>query len=139
MINFFYETAFIIKEETRYEAWVEEVVSSEEKTLKELNFIFCDDEYLLKINQEYLGHDAYTDIITFVNDEGKNLQSDIFISVERVKDNAAKYEVSFEEELKRVMAHGILHLVGYNDKEEEERRVMREKEEEKINMFHVEQ
>jgi rRNA maturation RNase YbeY len=103
-----------------------------------LDYIFCDDEYLLKINQDYLDHDTYTDIITFPYGDLNVIAGDIFISVERVKENAVNFRVDFELELKRVMAHGVLHLLGYGDKSEEEVLQMRLKEDEKIKLFHVE-
>ena len=101
-------------------------------------FIFCDDEYLLKINQDYLHHDTFTDIITFPYEDFNGIAGDVFISVERVKENAAEFEVDFDLELKRVMAHGVLHLLGFGDKSEEEASLMRLKEDEKIKLFHVE-
>lgn len=139
MISFFYETEVCFKEESSYKDWLSRVVVSEGFLVGALNFIFCDDEYLLKINEQYLNHIDYTDIITFDYSENKSVSGDIFISVERVKDNAKKFSVSEEEELQRVMAHGILHLCGYKDKTEEDSAVMRKKEDEKIAMFHVEQ
>lgn len=139
MISFFYETEACFKEESSYKDWLSRVVVSEGFLVGALNFIFCDDEYLLKINEQYLNHIDYTDIITFDYSENKSVSGDIFISVERVKDNAKKFSVSEEEELQRVMAHGILHLCGYKDKSDEESAMMRKKEDEKIEMFHVEQ
>jgi len=139
MIYFNYETDFQLDNEVIYEQWISAIVRSEGKEEGEINYIFCDDEYLLKLNVDYLDHDALTDIISFDYSEGNFLQGDIFISVERVKENATEFNVSFEEELKRVLAHGILHYCGYKDKSPEDEVVMRQKEEEKINMFHVEQ
>lgn len=138
MISFNYETDFELSNEQAYEDWIAEVIESEDKTEGEINYIFCDDEYLLQKNIEFLNHDTLTDIISFDYTMGKLISGDIFISVERVKDNAADYNVSFEEELKRVMVHGILHYCGYKDKSEEDSALMREKENEKIVMFHVE-
>ena len=115
------------------------MISSEEKELDEISYIFCDDEYLLDINQRFLDHDTYTDIISFDNSVGKILGGDIFISTERVAENAKVFGVDFSEELRRVMAHGVLHFCKYRDKTEEEKQVMRSKEDEKIGMFHVEQ
>ncbi|MFD0964649.1 rRNA maturation RNase YbeY [Pseudofulvibacter geojedonensis] len=138
-INFHYENDFSLENESQFTEWIKEVITSEDKKLSEINYIFCDDEYLHKINLEFLNHDTYTDIITFDNCVGNNIQSDIFISTERVADNALEFNVSFMEELKRVMAHGILHLCGYKDKTDQEAQLMRAKENEKINMFHVEQ
>lgn len=138
-INFYSENEFILEETNRYAKWIEQVIASENMKLEEINYIFCDDEYMLKLNVEFLDHDTYTDIITFNNNVGTILEGDIFISSERVKENAETFGVIFEEELRRVLSHGILHLCGYNDKTEEESLIMREKEEEKMKLFHVEQ
>lgn len=138
-INFYSENEFILEETERYAKWIEEVIASENMKLEEINYIFCDDEYMLKLNVEFLNHDTYTDIITFNNNVGTILQGDIFISTERVRDNSETFGVIFEEEMRRVMSHGILHLCGYNDKTDEDSLIMREKEEEKMNLFHVEQ
>jgi probable rRNA maturation factor len=139
MISFNYEIAFELQDEARYEEWLSAVIESEEKTEGEINYIFCDDEYLLKMNVEFLDHDTLTDIISFDYTMGSLISGDIFISVERVRENAQEYGVAFDEELKRVMAHGILHYCGYKDKTEEDSALMRAKEEEKMAMFHVEQ
>lgn len=138
-INFYSENNFSIQEESLYESWLKKVISSEGKKTGEISFIFCDDEYLLNINREYLDHDTYTDIISFDNTVGNILNGDIFISSERVTENAEAFVVPFEEELRRVMVHGILHFCGYSDKSEKEKGQMRKKEEEKMEMFHVEQ
>ena len=137
MISFNYETDFSLDNETDFSNWLSEVISSEFKNEGEINYIFCDHDYLLEINQQYLDHDTLTDIISFDYSVGNELHGDIFISIERVKDNAADFNVSFDEELKRVMAHGVLHYCGYKDKSESDERLMREKEEEKMKMFHV--
>ncbi|UOB19328.1 rRNA maturation RNase YbeY [Abyssalbus ytuae] len=139
MINFNYETVFELINEPAFSRWISRVIISENCIEGEINYIFCDDEYLHKINLQYLNHDDLTDIISFDYSENNRISGDIFISVERVKDNAHDYNVSFEEELKRVIIHGILHYCGYKDKTEEDALVMRKKEEEKIQMFHVEQ
>ena len=139
MINFNYETDFNLDNEEAVTSWLGKVITSENKKEGEINYIFCDDEYLHKINVEYLNHDTLTDIISFDYSMGNELHGDVFVSVERVKDNAADFNVSFEEELKRVLVHGILHYCGYKDKGEAEELVMRVKEDEKIAMFHVEQ
>jgi rRNA maturation RNase YbeY len=139
MINFNYETDFNLDNEEAIAAWLGNVITSENKKEGEINYIFCDDEYLYKINVEYLDHDTLTDIISFDYSMGNELHGDIFVSVERVKDNAADFNVSFEDELKRVLVHGILHYCGYKDKGEAEELLMRFKEDEKIAMFHVEQ
>lgn len=139
MISFNYETDFELSDETAISDWLSQVILSESKKEGDINYIFCDDEYLHKINMQYLNHDTLTDIISFDDCVGNLLNGDIFISVERVADNANDFEVSFDEELKRVLAHGILHFAGYKDKSEEDELKMRQKEEEKIAMFHVKQ
>ena len=139
IINFYFENDFNLNDHDSYEEWLKKVISSEEKELEEVSYIFCDDQYLLEINQKYLNHDTYTDIISFDSCIGNILQGDIFISTERVSENSTEYGVEFQEELRRVMAHGILHFCGYKDKSEEEQSLMRQKEEEKMQMFHVEQ
>ena len=139
MISFNYETDFELLDEAKYEEWIGEIIDSEDKTEGEINYIFCDDEYLLQKNIEFLDHDTLTDIISFDYTMGSLISGDIFISVERVKDNAADFKVSFEEELRRVMAHGVLHYCGYKDKTEEDSVLMRAKEDEKMQMFHGEQ
>ena len=139
MINFFKETEVEIENVSELKLWLNQVAQSEEKSIGEINYIFCDDEYLLNINQQYLNHDTYTDIISFDSSEGKDLSGDIFISAERVADNAKIYQVDFIEEFRRVMVHGLLHFTGYKDKTEEESTLMRNKEDEKLKMFHVEQ
>ncbi len=139
MISFNYESEFNLDNETIYADWLSKVISSEIKNEGEINYIFCDDDYLLEINQQYLDHDTLTDIISFDYSIGNELHGDIFISIERVLENAQDFNVSFEEELKRVMVHGILHYCGYKDKSEKDEQIMREKEEEKMKMFHVKQ
>ncbi len=139
MISFNYETDFELEDETLFSNWITKIIASEDKLEGEINYIFCDDDYLHKINLQYLNHDTLTDIISFDYSEGNFLQGDIFISIERVQDNATDFNISLLEELKRVMAHGILHYCGYKDKSLEEEKVMRQKEEEKMKMFHVEQ
>ena len=139
MINFNYETDFTLENEEAIAAWLTNVIASENKKEGEINYIFCDDEYLHKINLEYLNHDTLTDIISFDYTMGNELSGDIFVSVERVKDNAKDFNVVFEEELKRVLVHGVLHYCGYKDKGEADELLMRSKEDEKIAMFHVEQ
>jgi probable rRNA maturation factor len=139
MISFNYETGFELENEEAFESWIIDIVDSEASAVGEISYVFCDDEFLHKINMEYLNHDTLTDIISFDYTVGNLIQGDIFISIERVKDNAADFNVSFEEELKRVMAHGILHYCGYKDKSDDDAKLMRQKEEEKIKLFHVEQ
>jgi len=139
MINFNYESEFTLDNEEAIEAWLSAVIVSENKTEGEINYIFCDDEYLHKINVEYLNHDTLTDIISFDYTMGNEIGGDIFVSVERVLDNSKDYNTSFDEELKRVLVHGVLHYCGYKDKSEADEILMRSKEDEKLAMFHVEQ
>ncbi len=138
MIDFHFENDFQLDKD-KYSDWLCRIIESEGFQLGDLAYVFCDDEYLLNINMQYLNHDTYTDIITFDYSSGKWIAGDIFISVERVDDNAADHKVSFQNELQRVMCHGVLHLMGYNDKKEDEVLMMRRKEDEMIKMFHVEQ
>ncbi len=138
MIEFHFKSDFILESKTQYSDWITRIIMSEGFLAGELDYIFCSDDYLLSINQDYLNHDTYTDIITFDYSDGKTLSGDIFISTERVNENAKAYKVSLDEELLRVMSHGILHLMGFGDKTDEERKLMRSKEEEKIKLFHVE-
>ena len=113
------------------EAWISSILQSHDAAVESVNFIFCSDDYLLEVNRSYLQHDYYTDIITFDNREYDDdpLESDIFISIDRVRDNAQDRSIPFEKELHRVIIHGLLHLIGWNDKTEEEKQAMREKEE----------
>ena len=139
IINFYSENDFDIVEKEVYKKWIERVISSEGKRLGEISYIFCDDDYLLDINQRFLNHDTYTDIISFDDSIGNLLNGDIYISTGRVRENALEFNEDFETELKRVLVHGILHYCGYKDKSDEEAMLMREKESEKIKLFHVEQ
>lgn len=125
MIAFNYETEFELANHEKLESWITACVEKQEFRLGELNYIFCDDAYLLKLNVEFLEHDTLTDIISFDYTMGKLISGDIFISVERVKENAAELNISFEEELKRVMIHGVLHYMGLKDKTDEEKLKMR--------------
>lgn len=138
MIDFNYESEFTLDNELLYSDWLSRVIVSENKKEGEINYIFCDDDYLHSINVEYLDHDTLTDIISFDYSLGNELNGDIFISIERVQDNALDFNVSFGEELKRVMVHGILHYCGYKDKTDKDELLMRQKEDEKIKLFHVE-
>jgi probable rRNA maturation factor len=138
MISFNYESDFSLEQEDVYSSWIETIIESENKILGEISYIFCDDEYLHTINLQYLNHDTLTDIISFDYTEGDLISGDIFVSIERVVDNAKDFNVSFDEELKRVLAHGVLHYCGYKDKSDQDALLMRTKEEEKIKLFHVE-
>jgi probable rRNA maturation factor len=138
MISFNYETGFELINEESFSKWISLVIESEAKKEGDINYIFCNDDYLVSINQQYLNHDTLTDIISFDYSVGNELHGDVFISIERVSENAIDFKVDFNEELKRVMIHGILHYCGYKDKTESDEQIMRKKEEEKMKMFHVE-
>ncbi|WP_396181379.1 rRNA maturation RNase YbeY [Flavobacterium sp.] len=138
MISFNYESDFILDHQEHFASWIETIIASENKTLGEISYVFCDDDYLHAINMQYLNHDTLTDIISFDYSEGDIISGDIFISIERVKDNATDFKVSFEDELKRVLAHGVLHYCGYKDKSDADAALMRNKEEEKIKLFQTE-
>jgi probable rRNA maturation factor len=125
MVEFNYETTFQIEDEIRLEKWIENVAAEKGFEVGEINYIFCDDEYLLKLNLEFLKHDTLTDVISFDNTLGKLINGDIFISVERVVENAKEYNDSFEDELHRVMVHGVLHYMGFKDKSDDEIKQMR--------------
>lgn len=133
MISFNYENDFTLPNEQKISDWIEQVVTSEECEITEINYIFCDDEYLHKLNVEFLDHDTLTDVIGFDYSIGKNLQGDIYISTERVADNAKDLGLTFQDELHRVMVHGILHFCGYKDKSENEALIMTGKEDEHLN------
>ena len=139
MIQFFSENDFVLENKSTYEEWISSIINSEGHSEGEINYIFCEDDYLLNLNNDFLNHDTLTDIITFNYNMGKLVNSDIYISTERVRDNAQDFDVSFQTELRRVMCHGVLHLCGFNDKTDEEQALMTEKENEKMKMFHVEQ
>ena len=139
MIDFNYETDFKLINEESFAEWIENVITSEGKSLGEIAYIFCNDAYLLEINQKYLNHDDLTDIISFDYSEDGVINGDVFISIERVNDNASDLDIEFDEELKRVMIHGVLHYCGYKDKTDKDVALMRSKENEKIKMFHVKQ
>ncbi|MGY0391243.1 rRNA maturation RNase YbeY [Bizionia sp. KMM 8389] len=125
MISFNYENDFNIANTSYLESWIDGVISSENFELGEINYIFCDDAYLHSINVEYLDHDTLTDVISFDYTVGNIIQGDIYISTERVADNASDFNVSFEEELHRVMVHGVLHYCGYKDKTDSQSQAMR--------------
>lgn len=139
MISFNYENDFKLTNEKSISCWLSAVILSEGKREGDINYIFCDDDYLHKLNVEYLDHDTLTDVISFDYTVGSEISGDCFISVERVTDNAIDFNVSFEEELNRVIVHGLLHYCGYKDKGENDERLMRAKEDEKIALFHVKQ
>ena len=127
-IYFHSECDFEVDSILTLEPWVKGAIKEEKKELGVINYVFCNDESLLEKNQTYLNHNTYTDIITFDYSEKNCINGDLYISVDRVKENALKFAVPFAVELKRVMIHGILHLIGYKDKSEKEQKLMREKE-----------
>ena len=131
-IHFFYEeTNFKAKSVGALRNWIHQSILAEDQTLQELNFIFCSDDYLLKMNQQFLNHDTFTDVITFDHSEqNKAIYGDIFISIDRIKENAKSFNNSFIIELNRVMIHGTLHLLGYKDKKPADKIRMTEKENE---------
>lgn len=138
-IEFHYELNFDLKREDEIRMWLANVVQSEYYTVGSISYIFCDDDFLHALHKKYLNKDSLTDIITFDYVQGKEVSGDIFISVDRVRENAEDYNCSFEKELNRVMIHGLLHLMGYKDGNKEDIAMMRRKEEEKLKLFHVEQ
>ena len=135
MILFHSINTFNISPKKEYKEWIKALVHSKEKKVGDIHYLFCDDEYLLEINQKFLQHNDYTDIISFDYSEKKIISGDILISVERVKENAKIFKVSFQEELLRVLAHGVLHFMGYKDKKEQEAKTMREEENKAILLF----
>lgn len=128
MIEFNYETDFELTNPVDTSNWIIYVIKEEGFKLGDINYIFCDDDYLLKLNVEFLNHDTLTDIISFDNTLGKLVNGDIFISIDRVQDNARTFDTSFINELHRVMIHGVLHYLGFKDKTEKEKIEMRSKE-----------
>ena len=136
-INFFSEEIkFQLSQKLKRKNWLKKIADSEGFQITELNYIFCSDEYLYQINVDYLSHHTYTDIITFDNsEEAKKIEGDIFISIDRVKENAQKHNATEESELNRVISHGLFHLMGYKDKSKEQAETMRAKEEFAIELF----
>ena len=128
MIEYNFQKEFELIKSEDVTRWISAAILEEEHKEDSINYIFCDDNYLLELNIKYLDHNTLTDIITFNYNIGKSISADIFISVDRILENANKYEVSFQDELHRVMIHGILHLLGYKDKTKDENSLMREKE-----------
>ncbi len=130
LIDFFsQDIQFKLETPRKRSAWIQQVVKKEKQNLVHLNFIFCSDEYLAKMNVDYLNHATLTDIITFDNsDKPSDLEGDIFISIDRVRENALTFSVSFQDELDRVLIHGVLHLLGYLDKNPDQKSQMRKKE-----------
>lgn len=127
-IAFYYEVEFELKDEALQKEKIMALLRAEKQIGGQIQFVFMSDEQLYEMNMEYLSHDTYTDILTFDMSEGEEIAGDMYISIDRVKDNAKSLGVGWEEELDRVMVHGLLHLMGYNDKTEEEQKEMRKRE-----------
>ena len=139
-INFFQEeVSFQLSHPDILKGWISTIIQNAKQSFDTINFIYCSDNCLFEINKEYLDHDYYTDIITFDNkeDDDSALDADIFISIDRVKENATQLNLPFEQELHRVMVHGILHLLGHKDKTEEQKNEMRESEEASLSLLHI--
>ena len=136
-IHFFSEEIkFTLREKLNRKRWLKKIATNAGFKIKELNYVFCSDEYLYQMNRDYLKHDSYTDIITFDNSEKKDeIEGDIFVSIDRVRENAKTHNQEVETEMNRVLAHGLLHLIGYKDKTQEEVALMRLKEEESIKLY----
>ena len=140
MVRFFNEDVdYKLSQKAAAKKWLTAQAKAEGHDMGDLNYVFCSDEYVLQVNRDHLNHDYYTDIITFDNREFEDdpIEGDIFISVDRVADNAAQLGVSAEQEMRRVLAHGLLHLCGYGDKTEADQAVMRSKEDEWLAVFNV--
>ena len=135
MISFNYETDFKLPNEDVLSKWISSIITLHNCKEDEISYVFCDDDYLHKLNVQFLNHDTLTDIISFDYSVGKNLQGDIFISVERVEDNAKDLGLTFKEELHRVIIHGILHYCGFKDKTESDAKQMRLKEDEALSLL----
>jgi metalloprotein, YbeY/UPF0054 family len=136
-INYFTENVQLPKKfkKRRTSQWIKHVIQREEKCIGNIVYIFCNDDHIIEINRQYLQHDFYTDIITFDYTIGDKLSGEIYISLETVKTNAEKFHTEYEEELRRVLIHGILHLCGYNDKTKAEQKIMRHKEDLSLDLY----
>jgi probable rRNA maturation factor len=134
MIEFYSETDFNIEDTKALSHWISKIILHENHELGDLTYVFCDDAYLHKLNLQFLNHDTLTDIISFDNSLGKQIHGEIYISVERVKENAGTYQVAFLEELHRVIIHGVLHFCGYKDKTKKQQETMSCKENEALDL-----
>ena len=132
MIDFFSETVFNLQNSKEVTRWISKIIANEKREEGEISYIFCDYQYLHKLNVEFLNHNTLTDIISFDNSIGNQINGDIFISIERVKENSLIYDTVFEDELHRVIIHGILHYCGFNDKTKKDADLMRKKEDEAL-------
>lgn len=135
MIQFNYLTDFSIEDEVRFISWVESIIKQYGFSISSVNYIFCDEGYLLEMNQKHLNHDSHTDIITFDYSEDLNLYVDLFISIDRIKVNAKNYKVELIHELLRIMSHGLLHCMGFDDKSIDSKKLMKEEEEKCIHLY----
>lgn len=139
MIDFSYLHDFILDNEHVYADWIVSIINDYDVTIGELNYIFCSDDYLYKMNVDFLQHDTFTDIITFDYSDESVISGDLFISIDRVKENATSFNCSFRDEILRVMSHGVFHLLGFKDKTEADISEIRALENEAISLFHVKQ
>lgn len=139
MIEYTYLTDFSLEMESKYTDWLKTCITDVRGGVIELSYVFADDDLVLDLNKRFLNHDWKTDILTFGDQSDEGIKGEIVISVERVTENASVYNTTFDEELKRVMAHGVLHLLGFDDNREEDKKNMRAAEEKWIKKFHVEQ
>lgn len=137
-IQYTYNTPFSIKNESGYSKWLAKVIESEQCVVGEIVYAFFNDKEVKALNNRHLGRDYYTDVLSFNDSYEKTINGNIAISVDRVKENAKTFGVAFDHEMLRVMVHGLLHFMGYNDSNEDEKSEMTKKENEKIKMFHVE-
>jgi len=128
---------FSLEKETKVKNWIKKVLKQEDKTTGNISYVFCTDNYLLNINRQFLQHDFYTDIITFDYSENNKIEGEIFISIDRVKENASTFKQPFQKELLRTIIHGVLHLCGYKDKNPKDKKRMREKEDEALNSYEL--
>ena len=139
MIDFVYNTDFQIENHRVFSRWLVEVAAAENCLIHDLVFLFVSDQELLAMNKKHLKHNYFTDVITFGELDGDKISGNIAVSVDRVLDNSKTYGVRFDEELKRVMVHGLLHIIGYNDNTKKEKLIMSQKETDALKMFHVKQ
>jgi len=137
MISFSIDNIQEIEIGIKHKQWLKEIIRLENLIPGNISYFFCSDDFLIEQNQYFLNHDTYTDIITFDERVGNIVSGSIMISTDRVKENAEKFQKSFEDELLRVIAHGTLHICGYKDKSDEEAKMMRMKEEQSLNLFHT--
>jgi len=139
MIDFSYQTEFVLEDVRHHASWLINIADSYEVVIESLGYVFCDDDYVHSINLQHLSHDTFTDIITFDYGSNEVLEGEIYISIDRVRENAADLNQEFDQELRRVMCHGLLHMIGFNDESKDDKIKMRELEDKALSMFHVKQ